>query len=182
MLVLDDAHRLSATPARRIIDRLMASVPAGSVLALASRDALPQSLVRLRVERRVLEITAPDMAFNDDEARAALATSGLPARAAQAVIDACEGWPAGICLAGLAAPVGPDRPQRWRAGREQLMVDYLRSEVLAGVDEAGMAFLTRTSILAELSGAMCDAAVRVVRDDLDVRVARSRQSLVRRSR
>ena len=178
VLVLDDAHRLSATPARRIIDRLMASVPAGSVLALASRDALPQSLVRLRVERRVLEITAPDMAFNDDEARAALATSGLPARAAQAVIDACEGWPAGICLAGLAAPVGPDRPQRWRAGREQLMVDYLRSEVLAGVDEAGMAFLTRTSILAELSGAMCDAVRDTQGSGLVLRAMRSSNLLV----
>ncbi len=39
------------------------------------------------------------------------------------------------------------------------MVDYLRSELWSGIDDETLRFLTRTSILTELTGPMCDAVL-----------------------
>jgi LuxR family maltose regulon positive regulatory protein len=45
------------------------------------------------------------------------------------------------------------------AGNDRYMGDYLRSEFLGRVSRADVAFLTRTSILDELTGRLCDATV-----------------------
>ncbi len=39
------------------------------------------------------------------------------------------------------------------------MADYLRSELLAHVDEAEVVFLTRTAILDRMCGPLCDAVL-----------------------
>ena len=109
---------------------------------------------------RVLEITAPEMAFDADEALAALAATGwnpASAKAAQALVEVCEGWPAVLSLAGVAAKRIPERARPTAAGRDRLVTDYLRAEVLSGIDEPTLQFLTRTSIVGELCGALCDS-------------------------
>jgi len=160
VLVLDDAQLITDPGARRLVERLMTGVPAGSQLVISSRGAVPQSLSRLRADHRVLEITAPELAFDAQEALAVLAANGWsagPSKAAQALVEVCEGWPAVLSLAGAAARGVPDRARAALAGRDRLVTDYLRTEVLSGIDETTLRFLTRTSILTELAGPLCDA-------------------------
>ncbi len=160
VLVLDDAHLVSDSRARRLVEDLMVWMPSGSQLVMASRGVAPLSLSRLRADHRVLEITAPEMAFDADEALAALAAtgwSGTSPTATQSLVEVCEGWPAVLYLSGLAVRATVDRFHPTRAGRERMVTDYLQAEVLSGIDDATMRFLTHTSILAELSGPLCDA-------------------------
>ena len=72
-----------------------------------------------------------------------------------------EGWPAGLCLAALAARSEPDpaRALRRFGGSNRLVVDYLRDELTAALPRDRMRFLMRTSILDVLSGPVCDATL-----------------------
>ena len=69
-----------------------------------------------------------------------------------------EGWPALVSLAAVAAtstgrPLTPDEPGQL----EEFVAQYLESEVLSDLTDADLAFLTRTSILDELTDDACDA-------------------------
>ena len=143
VLVLDDCHRVTRPASLGVIDHLMASMPVGSQIALASRSVDPNRAGRFRTEHHLLEITAKELAFDAEEARTVLGPLFDP-NAARRAYERSEGWPAGVCMSALSVP-GPT------------VMDYLHSEFLSGLDEPTMTFLTRTSILDELSGAACDA-------------------------
>ncbi|HYN72742.1 MAG TPA: hypothetical protein VES60_09590 [Nakamurella sp.] len=165
VLVVDDAQLITDPAARRLVDGLMIGVPAGSQLVISTRGAAPTSLSRLRADHRVLEITAPELAFDADEALAGLAAAGWnpgSPKAAQALVEVCEGWPAVLSLAGTAASGISDRGRPALAGSDRKVTDYLQTEVLSGIDEPTLRFLTRTSILTELSGPLCDAVCDTV--------------------
>src|SRR5664279_1389478 len=89
VLLVDDAQLITDPAARRLIDGLMIGVPVGSQVVISTRGAAPKSLSRLRADHRVLEITAPELAFDADEALAGLAaavaasdnTAGQPSQA-----------------------------------------------------------------------------------------------------
>ena len=160
VLLVDDAQLITDPAARRLIDGLMIGVPAGSQVVISTRGAAPKSLSRLRADHRVLEITAPELAFDADEALAGLAAAGWnPAspKAAQALVEACEGWPAVLSLAATAAGGISDRGRPQLAVRDRKVTEYLQTEVLSGIDESTLRFLARTSILTELSGPLCDS-------------------------
>ena len=158
VLVLDDAHLVTQDAARRVIDQLMVSMPVGSQIVVATRGAVARVAGSVRTTmHRILEITAQDLAFDADEARTVLGPDFSP-DAARAAFERCEGWPAGISLAAVSAPVRTNEP--WsaaRADRDHAVPEYLHSEVLSGLDEPTMTFLTRTAILDKLSGGVCDA-------------------------
>ena len=72
-----------------------------------------------------------------------------------------EGWPVGLYLAALAFKAE-------RHGREavvsfneddQFIADYLRSELLGRMSSHEVTFLTRTSVLEQMSGPLCDEVV-----------------------
>ena len=160
VLVVDDAQLITDPAARRLVDGMMIGVPVGSQVVISTRGAAPKSLSRLRADHRVLEITAPELAFDADEALAGLAAAGWnPAspKAAQALVEACEGWPAVLSLAATAAGGISDRGRPQLAVRDRRVTGYLQTEVLSGIDESTLRFLTRTSILTELSGPLCDS-------------------------
>jgi len=75
-----------------------------------------------------------------------------------------EGWPAGLYLAALSlrAQANVDVALFGFAGDDQLVADYVRDELLARLAPAQVAFLLRTSILATLSGSLCDSVLEEV--------------------
>ena len=160
VLVVDDSQLITDPAARRLIDGLLIGVPSGSQVVISTRGAAPNSLSRLRADHRVLEITAPELAFDAVEALAGFAAAGWrhgSPKAAQALVEVCEGWPALLALAGTAAPGTSDRGRPALTGRDRKVTEYLQNEVLSGVEENTLTFLTRTSILTELSGPLCDS-------------------------
>ena len=72
-----------------------------------------------------------------------------------------EGWPAGLYLAALSLRDQPDRGRALAhfAGDDRLVADYLRDELLAEQSGDRVSFLTRTSVLGDLSGPLCDAVL-----------------------
>src|SRR4051812_31834326 len=163
VLVLDDARAIAASPgAVAALDVLVDHVPPGSQIAIATRtelEGLP--VARLRAQRRVVELRSRDLAMTRAEADALLAGLGLRDGDADLLVRRTEGWPAGLCLAALALREQPDRTRALArfAGDDRFVADYLRDELLAGLSRDRLSFLTRTSVLGDLSGPLCDAVL-----------------------
>ena len=91
-----------------------------------------------------------------------LAGLDLDDESAASLVERTEGWAAGLYLAalGAAGPSGADRGRRRGfSGDDRVVADYLRHELLAMFPESLVQFLSRTSVLDELSGPLCDAVL-----------------------
>jgi LuxR family maltose regulon positive regulatory protein len=163
VLALDDVHVLAGADSLSVLGVLVAHLPDGSQLALATRQDPPLARARLRAGRTLMELRAEDLALNGSEGAALLRDAGLrlDADVVDVVVTRTEGWPAGIYLAALAVRDQPDATlatQRF-AGDHRLVADYLRDELLDGLPEDVVEFLTRTSVLEYLDGPGCDAVL-----------------------
>ena len=160
VLVLDGADVLAAPETFAAIETVVEHMPPGSTLALASRtepERLPVG--RLRTERRLVELRARDLVMTRAEATLLLVGLGLRPADVDVLVARTEGWPAGLCLAALALREQPEHAAALArfGGDDRFVADYLRDEVLAGLSRESVTFLTRTSVLDELSGPVCDA-------------------------
>ncbi|HEY1597860.1 MAG TPA: LuxR C-terminal-related transcriptional regulator, partial [Thermoleophilaceae bacterium] len=93
--------------------------------------------------RRLLDATPVD--FSDDDIAE--------------LVRRTEGWPAGLYLAALSAGANGHGDAGALTGNDPFVVDFLRSEFLAYLPADELEFLTRTSMLDELSGPLCDAVL-----------------------
>lgn len=161
LLVVDDYHLVDDERIHRGVERLVDLCPAGITLVLATRIDPPFRLGRLRVRGRVAEVRADDLRFAPDEAAGLLGDSGSdldPALLAE-LCGRTEGWAAGLVLAGLSLQRSGD-PQGFVAafrGDDHLVVEYLRDELLSGLDADDHRRLLETSVLDELTGDLVDA-------------------------
>jgi LuxR family maltose regulon positive regulatory protein len=160
-VVLDHLEAVTRPEATTAIAELALRLPPGWRLALASRVAMPIPLSLLRIDRRVIELGARDLAMDHEEAKALLRQAGadLVDAAVDDVVLRTEGWPAGLYLAALAITSGAPTTDVLITGDDRLVEDYLRSELLARVPEAQVSFLLHTSMLDRLTGPLCDAVV-----------------------
>ncbi|MBB4664777.1 LuxR C-terminal-related transcriptional regulator [Conexibacter arvalis] len=158
-LVLDDAQLIPAQAAETVLlaaDRL----PTGSLVVLASTCEPPLPVGRLRLEGRLREVRARDLAMTPVEGRQLLQRAGVLLDSDQlaTVMRITEGWPAGLSLAALAlgGDGGIDALDRF-GGDDRVVADYLRDAFLDGLPAHQLDLLVRTSVLDELSGPLCDA-------------------------
>ena len=160
-VVLDHLELITSRQCKSSITEFAFRVPAGWRLVLASRDATPLPLSRLRVGRRIVEIGIDQLAMTHTEAAVLLRQAGAAVSSAETdeLVRRTEGWPAGLYLAALA--IGSGRPATGFSftGDDRLVEDYLRSELLARLSPAQASFLVRTSILDRMSGPICDAVI-----------------------
>ena len=142
---------------------LAAGLPGGSQLALASRTEPSIGVGRLRANRALTELTARDLAMTDAEADLLLRSCGLELQpeSVELLVEHTEGWPAALYLATLSLRDAEDADQAARefAGDDRIVADYLRDEFVARLSAEQLDFLTRTSILDELSGDLCDSVL-----------------------
>ena len=164
VLVLDDFHRLSNSPARESVGWFVDHLPAGVQLVLSTRvdPALP--LGALRARGQLLELRADDLRFTAAEAHEFLNGRlglGLAGGDVELLVARTEGWPAGIYLAALSLADKPDKAGLVRAfdGTSAHVVDFLSSEVLGAYDPDMQAFMLRTSVLERLCVPLCDAVL-----------------------
>lgn len=163
VLVLDDYHAITDPAVHSSVALLLERLPAHIHLVVTTRGDPPLPLGRLRVAGELAELRTDDLAFRDDEVATLLA--GVPgavlrdadvARLAQRT----EGWPAGLSLAAASLAARPGDTATFVeefTGTDRFVLDYLGSEVLAGLDDDQREFLLRTSILRRLSPALCEA-------------------------
>ena len=120
-------------------------------------------LAEVRAKGELLELGVDDLRFDDEDAGALLRSAGavdLGADDVAALTAQTEGWAVGLYLAarswnsassaGVVATYGGD---------DRFVADYLRTTMLAGLPSDELDFLMRSSVLDELTGSLCDAAL-----------------------
>ncbi len=150
VLVIDEAHQLTGSPAlgtlasavRRGLGRLR--------LVIAGRADLALPLQRLRLAGELTEVHGADLGFRSGEARELLARHGV--RLAQdqlaAVLEKTEGWAAGLRLAALTLEKATDTAAAVAAltGEQRTVADYFVEEVLDDQPEELTEFLLATCV------------------------------------
>jgi len=163
VLVLDGAEAVSPPVLREVAGGLLAELPRGSQLAVASRIEPTLSIGALRARRALVELRTSDLAMISADADTLLRRSGLALDegAVATLVRRTEGWPAGLYLAALSLR---DRPEAGEsvsdfAGDDHLVVEYLRDEIMDGLSPQTVTFLTHSSVLDELCGPLCDTVL-----------------------
>jgi LuxR family maltose regulon positive regulatory protein len=161
VLMLDHVQSIHSRAAHDVIAELAARLPTSFQLVLATRAGVRLPVSVLRTQGALHELTASDLAMRTKEARTMLTSTGVDVEGdLDDLMSRTEGWPAGLYLAGLAVKYGsPHRPARQVGGNDRFVADYLRSEVLHHLSDGRVSFLTRTSILEQFCGPLCDAVL-----------------------
>jgi LuxR family maltose regulon positive regulatory protein len=163
VLVLDDVHLLRNSECRAGLSELADHVPDGSRLVLAGRAEPPLRVARLRTEGRILEIGPADLSLTCAEAAALLRGAGLElgADVVAELYRRTEGWPVGLYLAALYLREGGSPPGAVVSfgGDDRLVSEYVESELLARISQRQRVFLTRTAVLQQMSGPLCEAVL-----------------------
>jgi LuxR family transcriptional regulator, maltose regulon positive regulatory protein len=164
-VVLDNLEQLANQDCLDAVAELVLRLPAGSQLALASRarPSLPEALSRPR--GRLVELGPDELAMDGEEARALLEHAGVRLSDAQVaeLVDRTEGWPVGLHLASSAAAAEgrPAAAGAAYAGNGHAAAGRPSASLLARLPEPTVTFLTRTAVLDQLSGPLCDAVLQV---------------------
>lgn len=162
ILVLDDYHAIDSPDVQAGMTFVLDHLPAHVRLVIASRTDPGLPLARMRARGELIEIRAGDLRFTADEADAyfnGVMGLGLTAADVAALEGRTEGWIAALQLAGLSMQ-GRDDVAGFIAsfaGDDRYIVDYLVEEVLQREPDQVRSFLLQTSILARMSGPLCDA-------------------------
>jgi len=162
VLVLDDYHLVDVPEIQAGMAFLLEHLPPRVQLVIATRADPALPLSRLRARGELVEIRAADLRFTADEAQAYLNDVmglDLSAHDVAALEGRTEGWIAALQLAGLSMQGREDVAGfiAGFSGDDRYIVDYLVEEVLHGQPARIRAFLLQTSILARMSGPLCDA-------------------------
>jgi LuxR family maltose regulon positive regulatory protein len=161
VLVIDDAHLLTAGDCRGALTVLISHLPPGSQLALASREVLAVATGRLRAQRDLVEVGPEDLALDARQGTELVQLAGLKLDpdASAALVARTEGWAAGLYLAALTlrAHDDPAASVSRFSGDDRVIAEYLRRELLDTLPVETVEFLSRTSVLDVLSAPLCDA-------------------------
>jgi LuxR family transcriptional regulator, maltose regulon positive regulatory protein len=162
VLVLDDFHVIESVEVQEAFSYLVDHLPPTTRVVIGTRADPALPLARLRARGDLTEIRAADLRFSTSEAAAYLNDVlglGLAAGDVEALEHRTEGWIAALQLAGLSMQ-GRDDVHEFIAGfagEDRYIVDYLVEEVLHRQPAAVRDFLLNTSILARMTGELCDA-------------------------
>ena len=147
-------------------------VPAGSQIAISSREAPALPLGRWRAHGALEEISVDDLRLDPPEAELLLRAAGVELNPTETseLTDRTEGWPAGLYLAALSIKAGAPSGTvvEGFTGDDRYVADYFRFELLSRLAPAEAEFLTSTSVLDRMCGPLCDAVLKTTRsaDDL----------------
>jgi LuxR family transcriptional regulator, maltose regulon positive regulatory protein len=160
LLILDDAQEVGSEECHDALNLLVDGLPPGSTLAAAGRGEVWLNLPRRRARGEVLELGPADLAFDAEETAQLLGRAGVEAGSdlVADLVSRTEGWPAGLYLAalGLREEQSGPRDAQWLSGQGRPLADYLRLEILDRAPTEVRQFLTRTAVLDQLCGPLCD--------------------------
>ena len=163
VLVLDDLHAVANPACLDVLAALFQYVPAGSQIAVASREAPPLPLARWRAHGLVGEIGAAELRLDEREAELLLEAAGVevdPSELSE-LTERTEGWPAGLYLAALSLQAGAPGSAGAAGfnGDDRFVSEYFRLELLSRLPTAEARFLMYTSVLDRMCGGLCDAVL-----------------------
>ncbi len=149
-VVLDDLHEIRDPHIWDSLNQFLKRIPGGLHVVLVSRHDPPLALHRLRLEGKLGEVRAADLAFTRDEVAMLLRDRGLdlPDEAVDRLMTATEGWAAGLRLAimTLESTAEPMAALREFNGNQRLVAGYLVEEVLDDLSPDDARFLEATCV------------------------------------
>ncbi len=160
-LVLDDAHLVASATARDWLTWVLERAPARLRFVIAARRDPDLMLGRLAASGELLELGPADLALDADEIRRLGTAVGvdLAATDVAGLLTRSEGWPLAIHLSlSSRTSTGDVGGVGGRAGEAEIM-GFLRSELLGRMEPAARDWVLRSSVLDEMSGPLCDAAM-----------------------
>jgi LuxR family maltose regulon positive regulatory protein len=162
-LFVDDVHLLRDRKALAVLETITQEIPFGSSVVLAARPETAFGLGKVRASGGLLELGVDDLRFDGEDAAALLRGAGavdLGTDDVVALTTRTEGWAVGLYLAARAwnAAGSTDLVASY-GGDDRFVADYLRATMLAGLPSDELDFLVRSSVLEELTGPLCDAAL-----------------------
>jgi LuxR family transcriptional regulator, maltose regulon positive regulatory protein len=167
VLVLDDLHAVANPSCLDVLAALFEYVPAGSQIAVASREDPALPLARWRAQGLVHEIGVGDLRLDEQEAKLLLEATGaeLNADELSELTERTEGWPAGLYLAALSMQAGAPSSASAAgfSGGDRFVSEYFRFELLSRLPPAEAQFLKYTSVLERMSSGLCDAVLETTR-------------------
>jgi LuxR family maltose regulon positive regulatory protein len=162
VLVLDDLHAVTNPGCLDALAALFEYVPAGSEIAIASREGPALPLARWRARGWLIEVGAADLRLDELEAELLLGAAGVELEASELseLTRRTEGWPAGLYLAALSMRAGAaSTAGAERFDDDRFVSEYLRLELLDRLPAAEAKFLKYTSVLERMCGGLCDAVL-----------------------
>lgn len=164
LLIVDDLHRVANTEVFTLLEALVERAPEGFTLLVASRTPPALPVARWRIGGEAAEFGPADLAFTTADTDSLVELSAGHAAADQYVAEVLErtrGWPAGAALMLRSHSHGEGAAPL--AASQELLYDYLATEVLEELPAELQEFATEVSILAELTPELCAAVT--LRDD-----------------
>lgn len=161
VIALDDLHMADGTPGVwSFLQALVAALPDGVHLAVASRTRPRLPLARLKSRGELLEIGSAELSFSAEEARRFfhdLARLPVTEAEVQEILQRTEGWAAGLVLvanAGRTRSVAEGLALLRERGDRQELFAYLAEEVFRDQPADLREFLLRTAVLGTLDPAL----------------------------
>ncbi|RMF15088.1 MAG: HTH-type transcriptional regulator MalT, partial [Gammaproteobacteria bacterium] len=151
-LVLDDYHVLHNPEIHQAVEFLLKHHPPYLTLVILTRTLPPIGIAQLRMQGRLLEITARDLAFSADEAEAYYRQRlhyALSRETVERVTRRAEGWIAALQLAAASSPTAQDFDtftEQLPQGNQHIF-NYFDELLAEAVTDEERHFLLRTSIL-----------------------------------
>ena len=163
IVVMEDYHLVANPAVHALTDMLIEHAPPSLHLVISARSDPPLVLARLRARGMLAELRAPDLRLTPDEVGILLGRVApqLPGESACLLSDKTEGWAAGVHLA-LSSLAGKSEREAQQliaelGGTNRAIFEYLAEESFQQQPPEIQSFLLRTSILAQVNAAMCDA-------------------------
>jgi LuxR family maltose regulon positive regulatory protein len=158
LLVIDDAGSLSGGAWEHLVASVADSLPAGSQLALATRDEVPGSLWRVHGRGDLTVIGPAMLAFDRTETIRVMGSLGVeldPDHLVR-VMEMTAGWPVAVYLVGMAARENPGANPPLSVAGVSGLTEYLRHEITGPLSQADSEFLHHISVLTWLDAQACD--------------------------
>jgi LuxR family maltose regulon positive regulatory protein len=148
LLGLDDYHEITNTEIHQGIAFLVENLPQNLYLVILSREDLPFSISRYRVNGKLTEIRAADLRFSQTESAVFfndLLSMSLTPDDIETLNARTEGWVAGLQLAAFSLKSADDKSGLIQAfaGSHRFLTDYLVDEVLSRQTKITQKFLWR---------------------------------------
>ena len=162
ILALDDFHLIRDDSVFEMFNRLLRHPPKTMHLLLIGRRDPGLPISKLRADRRMVEIRAQDLRFNDLEIKKLLSQMlgiQVDSATAAAVAKKTEGWVTGLVLAAFSmrnqGVIDPELLEPHVTA--QSVMEYLFSEVFSRQPSEITQYLMNTAVLDRFCGPLCEA-------------------------
>lgn len=164
-LIIDDLHYLNDPLLHDALSFIVDHLPPQLHIIFISRNTLPFSVARLRVQHQLCEIYTEDLRFTRQEVTQFCNEAmqlDLSAELIDILNSRTEGWIVGLQLAALSLHNCADKPQfiQHFAGDDRHITDFLMDEVLNQLPNETQLFLLYSCVLAQFNAPLCDAVCK----------------------